>query len=60
MSKCVICEIEYPGEILYFDVCGICGLERQNKELGINRKKFNGEIAEDFRLQAIEHRKQNV
>ena len=56
MTKCINCKIKYPEEILFFDECGICGLERINKELGISRKKFQGEIAEDCRLQAIEWR----
>jgi hypothetical protein len=57
MKKCRTCKIKYPEEILYFDECGICGLERSNNTLGVDRKKFDGEIAEDFRLQAIKWRK---
>ena len=59
MEKCVGCKIKYPSEILYFDECGICGLERQNRELGTDNKDFTGEIAESFRLQAIEWRKKH-
>ena len=60
MKKCKTCKIKYPEEILYFDECGICGLKRTNRQLGINRKQFQGEIAESFRLQAIKWRKDYI
>ena len=41
------------------DVCGICGLNLSNFILGVRRTKFNGEIAEQMRLDAIEFRKKN-
>lgn len=59
MTKCTGCKIKYPEEIIWFGECGICALERSNKELGINRKKFDGKTAESFRLQAIKFRKAN-
>lgn len=57
MEKCKSCKIKYPEEILYFGECGVCGLKRTNKELGIKRDKFQGEIAESFRLEALKIRK---
>jgi hypothetical protein len=64
MEKCANCQIEYPSEILSPAVglgtsgslCGICALELTNKLLGDNRTKFNGKMAESFRLSAIEWR----
>jgi hypothetical protein len=55
--KCKICKIEYPDEILSNGICGICALELTNKIHGTNRTSFNGEMAEDLRLQAIAWRK---
>ena len=59
MERCKSCKIKYPYEILNMDICGICALEWSNAELGINRKKFNGEIAEDMRQGAVEFRRKN-
>ena len=67
-KKCKNCKIEYPSEILSplmtsddssGSVCGICALVLSNQALGINRKKFQGETAEDFRQEAINFRKKS-
>ena len=68
MTKCGHCKVKYPDELLSpmftnkgitEDVCGICALALSNEALGINRKEFNGEIAEQMRLDAIEFRKKH-
>ena len=68
MKKCSQCGIKYPEKLLApimttkgtsVDVCGICGLNLSNFILGVRRTKFNGEIAEQMRLDAIEFRKKN-
>jgi len=66
--ECANCGIDYPPELLSpirgsistHSVCGICALEITNKVLGINRKKFDGQMAEELRLGAIEWRKKNA
>jgi len=64
--KCGNCKVDYPEEILNYldlngklvrDCCGICALELSNKLHGFDRKQFTGEMAERFRMQAIEHRR---
>lgn len=66
MQKCTECKIEYPygytfpmftSEGHQMSVCGICALEISNKIHGINRKKFDGELAEEARQKAIKYRK---
>lgn len=57
LGKCRFCKRKVYQDILYFDICGVCGLYLQNKELGIHRKKFQGEIAEEFRIEALEYYK---
>ena len=65
MENCTNCQVEYPSEILSTafglgtsgSICGICALELSNKLHGDNRTKFDGEMAEIFRLSAIEWRK---
>lgn len=67
MEKCTVCKIKYPSEILSpaFGletkgvICGICALQLSNELHGDNRIEFNGETAEDFRLEAIEWRKKH-
>jgi len=39
-------------------VCAVCGLYLSNQALGIERTHFQGEIAEDMRLGALEHYEQ--
>lgn len=55
--RCDDCRVNYPDEIISNDLCGICALEMTNRVHGITRTKFTGEMAEEFRLAAIEHRK---
>lgn len=64
LEKCTNCHFSYPSEILApafglgtsGSICGVCALELSNKLHGDNRTAFNGEIAEDFRLEAIKWR----
>lgn len=62
MEKCNKCEVSYPDDYLspiitsqgsVGQVCGICALEISNEALGIKRNKFNGEMAEEARQDAI-------
>lgn len=65
---CGRCKLPYPEELLtqmfiggqgYTEpVCGICALEISNELHGVVRKRFQGEMAEDMRQQAIRWRKQ--
>lgn len=66
MSKCSNCKRSIPSELLSpmmgsggttKAICGVCALELSNEQLGINRKKFQGEMAEEMRLEAIKHYK---
>lgn len=66
LQSCANCGIKYPVYILspllgsegyHKCVCGICALELSNEYLGIKRRKFQGEMAEEFRQKAIEWRK---
>lgn len=66
MSKCSECKRKIPEELLspmitssgnQADVCGVCALEISNQVLGIKRTRFNGEMAEDLRQDAIVHYK---
>ena len=68
MKQCDGCKIKYPEELLSpmytdqgitKDICGICALNLRNHLLGTKQTKFNGEIAEQMRLDAIEFRKKN-
>jgi len=67
MEKCTKCKINYPDGFLSpvimtgittRAICGICALSIINKIHGDDRVKFNGEIAESLRLQAVEFRKE--
>lgn len=57
LERCVSCGVRYPSDILYFATCGICALIISNRELGVSREKFDGEIAEQSRQDAINWRK---
>jgi len=66
MSKCSKCKRKIPEELLapimitdgiVGGVCGVCALAISNEALGCNRKKFDGDIAESMRLDAIAHYK---
>lgn len=66
MQKCTECKIEYPNGYTFpmftsegnqVSVCGICALLISNKVLGITRKKFDGELAEEARQKAIKYRR---
>ena len=65
-SKCENCKRKIPAELLSpmflgsgytGNICGVCALEIQNKEMGINRVRFQGEIAEYNRSEAVKHYK---
>jgi len=60
--KCADCQFDYPEEILsqmfvnsgYTEpICGICAAKR------VGVKRFRGETAEYYRLEAVEHRRKN-
>jgi|GraSoiStandDraft_4_1057263.scaffolds.fasta_scaffold00110_58 hypothetical protein len=64
--KCADCKFDYPDHFLnqmYANgkftkpICGICALEVMNKAMGMRMTQFRGELAEQLRLDAIEHRK---
>ena len=70
-NECSRCGYDYPEDIGLYPVlgtlstrgpvCGICALEISNAALGLlgtpfARTSFNGEMAEQFRLDAIEAR----
>lgn len=69
MKTCTECDWSYPDDLVqpmcihtsefsgYVDVCAICGLKISNDVHGMDRKAFNGEIAESLRQQAIAFRK---
>lgn len=66
MGKCNNCKRKIPEELLSpimtskgntAGVCGVCALEISNRVLGIERDHFDGEMAEDMRLEAIKHYK---
>lgn len=66
LEKCGSCGYMYPCDILsplmssdgnMGEVCGICALKMSNEILGIERDRFDGEMAEEMRLDAIEFRK---
>jgi hypothetical protein len=67
LAKCARCKINYPAAILNpvhtdkgvtGEVCGICALEMSNEIHGIHRKRFDGEVAEHMRQQALAWRRQ--
>jgi hypothetical protein len=64
-NTCSRCGYEYPedvplspmsGTISTREICGICALEVSNATLRIKRTSFNGEMAEEYRLLALEAR----
>lgn len=64
--RCDDCQWNYPDTYLnrmYVNggytkpICGICALELMNSVHGVQRTKFNGEMAEQARLDAIKWRK---
>lgn len=66
--RCPECKWEYPENILNSmfinsshtpPICGICALEINNKFHGINRKKWDGPVAEHMRQLALRWRKRN-
>lgn len=68
-NKCTSCQWEYPDHLLnplmtshgmVGQVCGICALAISNDMLGIKRKKFDGENAEELRLEAVAWRKKHA
>jgi hypothetical protein len=68
LLACKECKWKYPDELLNPIVtslgssgliCGICALELTNQIHGIKRKRFNGQMAEHMRLDAIIWRKKH-
>lgn len=68
MTRCARCKWKYPDELVSTfrssagnsELCGICALQASNELHGMNRKKFGGPMAEDFRLDAIEWRRKHT
>ena len=65
LAKCAECKWEYPDELLSQifvgngytpPTCGLCALDRINRELDIKRTHFHGEMAEDMRVRAAQWR----
>lgn len=67
LKKCGECNWPYPDSVglspmfisskgYTAEICGICALEISNRELSVIRKKFHGQIAEGYRLEAIDWR----
>ncbi len=73
LTKCGRCKWDYPDELLHqmfmatperpggytAPICGICALEMGNEHMGVKRKRFSGEMAEEARLRAIGWRKKH-
>jgi hypothetical protein len=66
MARCNECKKTIPPELLsplmtsdgaVLDVCGVCALSLSNMALGIERTKFQGEVAEAMRQSALQHYK---
>lgn len=68
--KCDECKWEYPSHLLNTlrtnvadqndrALCGICALEISNKIHGVKRIKFDGQVAEYMRQQAVKWRKKH-
>jgi hypothetical protein len=65
-NECSRCGYDYPEDVglsrvsgtlsTRGPVCGICALEISNAAMGIKRTSFNGEMAEEYRLAALEAR----
>jgi hypothetical protein len=60
MTKCKLCRVEYPSEILhpfenYGLICGICALRKTNEIHGTQFLCFSGELAETYRQAAIDY-----
>jgi hypothetical protein len=57
LEPCAECKRRYPSEILSpFNgkmTCGICALELTNQLHGTHRTHFDGETAEDMRMDAV-------
>ena len=64
LEACAECKYTYPSEILSpFNgrmVCGICALSLTNQIHGMKRDHFDGEMAEEMRLDAIIWRSAHV
>lgn len=67
LERCDECGESYPPELVthYFSgnarfqrsrCCGVCALALSNKEHGLKRRKFQGELAEAMRQDAIAYR----
>lgn len=66
---CARCQLPYPSELLNplmgphpeagKPVCGICALAITNEIHGIRRKRFGGEMAEEYRQRAINWRRKH-
>lgn len=68
LARCPKCKWNYPEHYLHSmfvnsahtaPICGICALAISNHVHGINRKRFQGQMADKARLDAIRWRKRN-
>lgn len=66
--KCSRCHWDYPSQILSpfissagnrQNCCGICALELKNEIHGTRWEHFDGSIAEQMRLEAVQWRKRH-
>jgi hypothetical protein len=63
--KCTRCKIDYPRDCVdhaclngeYVTLCGQCALEETNELHGLNRKRFDGQLAEDMRQRTLAYRR---
>jgi hypothetical protein len=66
---CARCRLPYPDDMLNplvgnfpesgLLICGICALAMTNEAHGARRKRFDGEMAEEFRQRAIRWRRKH-
>ena len=68
LYPCDGCGWRYPVEILSVfvsdkantkPICGVCALARSNEIHGITRRRFDGEMAEDFRQDTLAFRREH-
>lgn len=65
LTACPHCAWKYPNELLMPvvgsdptpPICGICALAHTNKIHGAARTQFQGTVAEEYRLDAIDWRR---
>ena len=68
MEICTECRVVYPAHLLSpfiacgkesKPVCGICALRLSNTLHGFKRRRFQGEIAEEMRQEAVAWRRKS-